>query len=300
MKKNFILLAGLTLVATSSLAQKTDLKSELDSLVNTERAFAKTAGEKSTRDAFLAFIADDGVLFRPYAVEGKKWLLESKPAPGLLSWEPAFADIALSGDLGYTTGPWEFRRSREDEKPVAFGHFVTVWKKQADGVWRFKLDLGISHEAHVSKEELRSPPVDRKAKIAEKIDTKSEIAALVGLERELSNVSFEKGTANAFIPHAADDVRLYREGAYPFVGKPAAREALAKINGAFSWQTMGGDVSRAADLGYTYGTATLNPGGGGKVEYFNYLRIWKRQKNGAWQVALDVASPAPAPAKPAS
>ena len=300
MKKTFLLSAGLALVVTSSLAQKADLKSELDSLVNTERAFAKTAGEKSTRDAFIDFIADDGVLFRPYAVEGKKWLLESKPQPGLLSWEPAFADIALSGDLGYTTGPWEFRRDRADEKPAAYGHFVTVWKKQADGAWKFMVDLGISHQAHISKEELQSPPVDRKAKIAEKIDTKSEKAALLSLDRELSNVSYEKGTSNAFSPHAADGVRLYREGAYPFIGKKAAREALAKINGAFSWQPMGGDVSRAADLGYTYGTARLKQLTADKIEYFNYLRIWKRQKGGSWEVVLDVASPAPPPAKPSS
>src|ERR1044071_4411891 len=88
-------------------------QSALQEMVKTEQAFSKMAEEKSTRDAFLAFIADDGLLFRPGAVNGKKWLLEH-PAPPtennpLLAWQPSFADMSASGDMGFTTGPWEFK-----------------------------------------------------------------------------------------------------------------------------------------------------------------------------------------------
>ena len=33
----------------------------------------------------------------------------------------------------------------KDAKPAAFGNFMTVWKKQTDGSWKFALDLGISN-----------------------------------------------------------------------------------------------------------------------------------------------------------
>jgi hypothetical protein len=82
----------------------------LQDMVKTEQAFSKMAEEKNTRDAFLAFIADDGLLFRPGAVNGKKWLIEHPPPQSdkkpLLAWQPAFAGMASSGDMGFTTGPW--------------------------------------------------------------------------------------------------------------------------------------------------------------------------------------------------
>src|SRR5215218_2937580 len=100
-------------------------QSALHEMVTTEQAFSKMAEEKNTRDAFLAFIADDGLLFRPGAVNGKKWLLENPLPPSdkkpLLAWQPSFAGMAASGDMGFTTGPWEFKNDIKDEKPSAYG-----------------------------------------------------------------------------------------------------------------------------------------------------------------------------------
>ena len=118
-------------------------------MIHTEQAFSRMALEKNTRDAFMAFIADDGLLFRPGAVNGKKWMLDHPAPPSdkrpLLQWQPTWAVMSASGDFGYTTGPWESRPDIKDEKPSAYGHFVTVWKKQRDGSWKFVVDLGISH-----------------------------------------------------------------------------------------------------------------------------------------------------------
>ncbi len=75
MKKLICLTVLLTFVSPG-LAQKADESPPLGSLVNTERAFARTSEEKGTRDAFMAFIADDGILFRPTAVKGKQWKLK--------------------------------------------------------------------------------------------------------------------------------------------------------------------------------------------------------------------------------
>ena len=92
----------------SAAAQKQSAKDDLTQMVATERAFSRMSEEKGTREAFGAFIAEDGILFRPRAVLGKKWMQEHPLPPSqtrpLLTWEPVFAAISRSGDLGYTTG----------------------------------------------------------------------------------------------------------------------------------------------------------------------------------------------------
>ncbi len=50
------------------LVGQVQAQSALQEMVKTEQAFSKMAEEKNARDAFLAFIADDGLLFRPGAV----------------------------------------------------------------------------------------------------------------------------------------------------------------------------------------------------------------------------------------
>ena len=65
-------------------------QSALLEMVKTEQAFSKMAEEKNARDAFMEFIADDGLLFRPGAVNGKKWMQEHPVPPSdknpLLAW----------------------------------------------------------------------------------------------------------------------------------------------------------------------------------------------------------------------
>ena len=83
-----ILVALLILVIASVVHGQ----SALQDMVKTEQAFSKMAEEKNARDAFMTFIADDGLLFRPGAVNGKKWMDEHPVPPSdkkpLLAWQP--------------------------------------------------------------------------------------------------------------------------------------------------------------------------------------------------------------------
>ena len=65
---------------------------------------------------------------------------------GSWSWAPTFADAASSEDLGYTTGPYEFRKAEMTETPQSWGHYVSIWRKQRDGSWKVEVELGVSHE----------------------------------------------------------------------------------------------------------------------------------------------------------
>lgn len=300
MRKRVLLLPLFIFIARTGIApaQKTDVAAELQALVRAEREFAKTAAVKGTRAAFLENLADDGIVFRPGPVNGKKsW--EARPAgAGLLSWEPVYADVARAGDLGYTTGPWEFRPQGAADKPIAQGHYMTIWKKQSDGAWKFVLDLGTQNSPPQTAPPTLHFAADFRKNTARdkmKVDVAAERKALLKMERELSQAAATKGAAAAFDAYAADDLRLMREGSFPIVGKQQAVAALAARPGAITSQLTFADASRAGDLGYTYGTYTFG-GNGTNVEpseQGNYVRIWKKRDH-QWRVVLDLLNPVPA------
>ena len=269
-------------------------QSALQEMVTTEQAFSKMAEEKNTRDAFLAFIADDGLLFRPGAVNGKKWMLDHPVPPSdkrpLLAWQPAFAGMSVSGDMGFTTGPWEFKADIKDEKPAGYGHFVTVWKKQADGSWRFVVDLGITHPQSGGPQTLWQPAETNKNTSFKPLDAVTARQSLLDRDRKYAAEQEKQELAKVFPGYASPEVRLYRPGNLPYIGSQAATEALAMTKGQIAWQPIGGDVSRAGDLGYTHGTYEMTDETKKVTERGSYVRIWRKQGD-VWRIVMDVANP---------
>jgi ketosteroid isomerase-like protein len=273
-------------------AQKESLrKQNRRALVQMERDFAKAAATKGTRDAFLEFLAEDGILFQPGPINGKKFWTERQPRKGLLSWEPIFADVSRAGDLGYTTGPWEFRPNGADDKPAAFGQYFTIWKKQTDGSWKFVLDRGVSSEKPFATTILQFPRNDEESTSSVKFDLDGGRASLTKLEAEFSERSARKGASDAFEFYLAEDARLLRENVAPAVGKNAALSLVSARLGTLSWQVTMADVSTSGDLGYTYGVFEFKSGAAAP-ERGSYVRVWKKM-NGKWKVVMDIMSPDP-------
>jgi ketosteroid isomerase-like protein len=296
MKRIFI--AFILLLPLTALAQKSPNQSALKEMVETEQAFSKTAEVKNARQAFMEFIADDGLLFRPGAVNGKKWMNEHPVPPSdkkpLLAWQPAFAGMAEAGDLGFTTGPWEAKADINDAKPGAYGHFVTLWKKQSDNSWKFVIDLGISHPEsggplNVWKVEGAGGP---KVIIAE--DTAKLTESLIHRDRSFSVDGLKLGVAGAFRSYASEGVRLYIPNKLPFIGRDASVEALTPMKENVVWQPIAGDVSRSGDLGYTHGTYEKIGTNDPKkiVERGSYVHIWQKNKD-EWQIVLQVTNITP-------
>ena len=264
-------------------------------MVQTEQAFSRMAAEKNTRDAFMAFIADDGLLFRPGAVNGKKWMLEHPVPPSdkrpLLAWQPSFAGMAAAGDLGFTTGPSEFKTDIKDEKPAGYGHFVTLWRKQPDGSWKFVVDLGISHPQSGGPLTLWHPPEQKSNAKFRAVDVNTERTALLDRDRAYAQESVKQGLlSKAFLQYSSPDVRLYRNGSLPFIGATASAGALRSETRKVNWTPLGGDVSRSGDLGYTHGTYEISDAAAKVAERGSYVKIWKKE-NGAWKVVMDVTNP---------
>ena len=61
-------------LACIAFAQKGDVRqANRLAVVEAERAFARAAATKGTRDAFLEFLAGDGIIFQPGPVNGKQF-----------------------------------------------------------------------------------------------------------------------------------------------------------------------------------------------------------------------------------
>jgi ketosteroid isomerase-like protein len=262
------------------------------------------------KPAFLGYAAPDGVIVeRRGLVNAIETWSQRNPAPtGLLTWWPTYADVSRAGDMGWTTGPFEFREKPTDEKPAGTGHFFTVWRKQADGSWKWVLDLGTSHPAPATTETvLRYPPSARKSG-APPASKKDEVQAvfdetvegalakhfLVEEEGELSEESSSKGMRSALLARADESLRLYRQGTFPVVGRGAVERALKVQGELLTWKPLKIDAAASGDLGYAYGSYELRTKTSDEkpAEHGYYARVWKRARGGPWRVVLNVASPA--------
>ncbi len=142
------------------LSLDTESLQEKKSLVEAELAFSQLSIEKGMVAAFYQFMADDGLAISgsgPPATREtyRKALEKQKEKPkSRLEWKPIFSEVAESGDLGCNMGPYMYTAvDSEGKKQSLFGYFMTVWKKQSDGNWRFVIDGGNQSPAPKKAEE---------------------------------------------------------------------------------------------------------------------------------------------------
>ena len=147
-----MLAAVLLVMCGCSSQQQTeiDLSSVQEQLMEVDRQFARDTAELGA-EGWLKYVADGAVM-----LPGGGAVIEGKPAIGesigrlvdsgnRLEWQPVAAEVAGSGDFGFTRGTYTLR-STDPENPVASsGFYVTVWRKTEDG-WKFILDVGNSSE----------------------------------------------------------------------------------------------------------------------------------------------------------
>jgi ketosteroid isomerase-like protein len=266
--------------------------SPVEQIVAAERAFAVAARERGIRDAFLAYMADEGVLFRPNPITARVWLVTNPPTPGTLAWEPVWGTAAAAGDLGFTTGPYTYRRAEGDS--AGYGQYLTVWGRQENGSYRALLDIGVPGPETPAApfEPRRLTPVAGRAAGGATVAGIAEAtrATLFIADRGLAAAAGASGLATALAAVAAPDIRLLRPGRAPVVGRDSLTMALPAPTGTWSWRTVEARVARSGDLGVTYGGYEGRDAAGAVTEAGNYVRVWAREPDG-WRVLVDVASP---------
>jgi ketosteroid isomerase-like protein len=114
-------------------------------MMNTDREFSNMSREKGMRSAFIEYLDSNGVLLRPNRLpiagaDAVDYLIQQNDTDYTLTWEPRNGYIAKSGELGYTYGIYSLRPSKKDT--VIYGTYVSIWKKDKDGNWKYVLDSG--------------------------------------------------------------------------------------------------------------------------------------------------------------
>lgn len=290
---NYLLTALALCILAGGCARNTDRESRLDSLVASERAFAAASVEIGNRRAFLEYFADDAVMFRPHPVPARDYLQGRPDDASLLTWRPVFADISRSGDLGYTTGPWEYRADGPEDPRVIHGHYVSVWKTQENGTWKVVIDVGTSNPPPIRPDSEVTASPDQPAAVSGETRGEGGRLALMDRDRAYSIAAGERGMPDAFSIFAAEDIRVYRSGFPPANGKQAAAADLISRDAFVTWDPAEARSALAGDLGYTYGLAHAAAAADSAGARFTYMRIWKKSTGGDWKVVVDVMNPLP-------
>ena len=118
---------------------------EKQQMMDADRAFSKLSVEKGMKNAFLEYIDSNGVLLRPnqfpvIGADAIDFLIQQNDSSYTLQWDPKNGAIAKSGELGYTYGLYKLQPKGKDT--AIYGTYVSIWKKQSDGSWKFVLDSG--------------------------------------------------------------------------------------------------------------------------------------------------------------
>lgn len=269
---------------------------ELGRLVDAERAFCRAAAETSVRAAFLQYLSDDAIMLLPRPANGKQAYAARPESASELSWRPSCAAIAASGDLGYTFGPWEFRQRRGQEAADAYGHFLSVWRRQPDGRWLVVFDSGISHECPTGPGaaadiELRPAPGGGTYRELGDRERRELADRLLALDRSLGDTAAAADASGRLLAVLDDRATLFEESRFPVAGKDAVAAALRQGPAAIDWRPQYAAVAAAGDLGYVYGTAAV-PRDGAPDGELSYIRIWARAGDGRWTVVVQKTNPA--------
>lgn len=250
--------------------------SNLNSLIETEYAFSEAACVKGIKQSFLDFIDDNGILFRPGPINGKEFLKNRPPSKGLLSWYPEIAFSSKAGDIGLSTGPWEYRQS-ENDTAIAFGNFCTIWLRQNDGTWKFAVDYGIDNPK----------PKVKPAKLTFKKATYTKFSSKIFADSTLLK-NFESKVIHkkTFIDLLKPNARLLSNGSMPIDGKENIVNYINNLKAdEYEFNSLGGNISSSEDMAYSYGSLKMNIGN--KEKNFYYMRVWLKE-NYQWQIFVEV------------
>ncbi|WP_141653058.1 DUF4440 domain-containing protein [Phenylobacterium immobile] len=240
-------------------------------VVAAEHAFAKSVGDRGVRDGFLAHMADDAVVFSPDAMNAKTFFTGRPPGKApkdggtLLTWWPTFAGLAASGDLGFTTGPAEADGKR-------FTHYFTVWKRQADGGWKWVYDGGVQNDAS------HDPGPGAPVSSLSPGQGGGSFAEVEAAETALAKAALTDQAA-AYRAALAPDAHVQGSPGVPAASPDAVKAEIATRGPTAAFARLGGEASQAGDLAWTYGIAAIDASK-------HYVRIWRRGPDG-WRIVYD-------------
>ncbi|MGZ5210605.1 MAG: YybH family protein [Kaistella sp.] len=137
---------------TACVENKTDgsvneRQKAIEEIQMAEKDFQKMTAEKGIMEAFWFYADSNAVMKRENdtLIHGRDAIRKYYSAPdytqALVTWSPDFTNASEQGDFGYTYGKYTWQIKDSTGRMNEFkGVFHTVWKRQADGSWKFVWD----------------------------------------------------------------------------------------------------------------------------------------------------------------
>lgn len=283
-----LIFAVALLAASPVLAQSPDVAP----VIAAERAFAADFPALGLAGSFTKWSQPDAIIINGGQVVTSADAFADAPKtrqPGepLIEWWPVFAGIAMSGDLGFTTGP----AARDQE---GYGHYFTVWKRQADGSWKWVYDGG-SNASPTDQPGPDSEPLIMNVATRGSASPEAAMDEVRAVEQRLAEMAVTDQKA-AHLMNISPYARFYVAPLPPAVGSEAIMAALESWPATFEFgPTDGGGSSQAGDMVWTYGPANWTRDGIARRGH--YVRLWQRQER-TWALLFAQLIPAPIAAPP--
>ncbi len=283
-------LGGLALAAPAGAAEAAcpTGRAALQAMLSSEYAFAARA-QTSVPGAFLEFLADDSLVLNPAPQPGRAVYQAAKNSADRLEWYPSIGAISSSADLGFTSGPWVYTAAPSGKQ--YHGHFLTVWRRDAECRWRVEFDGGTSHAAPSSAEsKLRSEHTPFRT-IAEPPPA---LVARDGAGQALGDFQStvqRDGFASALRTYGRRaDFRFYTDGQNPIDGVAAASSYLIAHAIAGAWKEDARGRSTDSTLVYSVGELTDNS----HQSTHAYVQIWQYDPKAMnWRLRVLLVNPLP-------
>jgi len=145
--------AATIIAAVLSIASNMAMAGPAEEMMAADKAFSALSVAKGHHVAFLAYMADDVREFSGAhpPILGKAAVAAAYAASEArngtpkdrLEWTPLEAKASSDGTLGWTRGRWTDTATAKDGKvETATGYYVTLWRRQQDGSYKYELDVG--------------------------------------------------------------------------------------------------------------------------------------------------------------
>jgi ketosteroid isomerase-like protein len=282
MKKIFATALLITSFSGIVSAQKVEVKT----VVEAEQAFDKLVARKGMKEGFLSVLDEEGIVFRPNAVNAREFYNKIDKQPGLLSWQPKFARISASGDLAFSAGPYTYQNSKTDTADRVYGHYVSVWRANSENKLRLLIDLGIQHPEPEQQELIDFKDPETKG-IAISTDPFKNKRVILATDDQF-NHSLTLSALATYKEFLDAEARYYFPGFEPLTGKDKIMKFVNNEAISIVAKTTSAGRSTSGDLAYSYGVAQITKGG--RTSDYNYVRIWDIDATHRWNILLEVFS----------
>ena len=263
-------------------------QSPLQPIRDAENNFSTEMSCVGERAAVLHFAAPAGQVFEQGTVAAATaWPKRRGAAVPPPAWHPAWADVSQSGDLAYTSGPWQ--RAATSRLPAAQGEYVTVWQHPRSGPWKFLAHMRVEHAPVVQP--VAAGAAQPALRPAPATPTPAPAAVLLALDRKFGEAALHN-PAKAYLHTLSDEASLYRAGQPPLTGA-TAHLATEYSGPGYQFAPATAELAAAGDLGVVIGTVRRAAAPGQLEASGNYLHLWRREAVGGWHLAVEMVDLTP-------